>query len=69
MTIAVCYCGSHEQGEGVLRPLRAFGPPLNDTIAPVPYPAWQSAPDAGFPSGRLHYWKAGWLRHLTDAAI
>ena len=21
--------------------------------------AWQSGPDAGFPSGRLHYWKAG----------
>lgn len=69
VTIAVCYCGRHEQGQRVLRPLRAFGPPLNDTIAPVPYPAWQSAPDAGFPSGRLHYWKAGWLRHLTDAAI
>ena len=69
ITIAVCYCGPHDEGERVLRPLRAFGPPLDDTIAPVPYLAWQSAPDANFPPGQLHYWKAGWLRHLTDAAI
>ncbi|MDQ2708948.1 MAG: BBE domain-containing protein [Actinomycetota bacterium] len=69
VTVAVCYCGSHEEGERVLRPLRAFGPPVADTIGAVPYLAWQSAPDAGWPSGRQHYWKAGWLRHLTDAAI
>jgi FAD/FMN-containing dehydrogenase len=43
ITIAVCYCGPHDEGERVLRPLRAFGPPLDDTIAPVPYLAWQSA--------------------------
>lgn len=22
-----------------------------------------------FPSGQLHYWKSGWLRHVTDEAI
>jgi FAD/FMN-containing dehydrogenase len=69
VTVAVCYCGAHEEGQRVLRPLRAFGPPVADTIAAVPYLAWQSAPDAGWPAGRLHYWKAGWLRQLTDAAI
>jgi FAD/FMN-containing dehydrogenase len=69
VTVAICYCGPHDEGERVLRPLRAFGPPLDDTIAAVPYLAWQSAPDASFPSSQLHYWKAGWLRHLTDAAI
>jgi hypothetical protein len=35
----------------------------------VPYADWQRGPDPGFPPGRLHYWKAGWLRSLTDAAI
>ena len=34
----------------------------------MPYVALQSAPDAGFPLGHLHYWKSGYLRHLTDAA-
>jgi hypothetical protein len=38
-------------------------------IQPVPYAALQSALDERFPSGRLHYWKSGWLRDLTDGAI
>ena len=40
-----------------------------DGIQPMPYTALQSARDEGFPSGRLHYWKSGWLRDLTDGAI
>ena len=28
-----------------------------------------SARDDGFPSGRLHDWKSGWLRDLSDGAI
>jgi FAD/FMN-containing dehydrogenase len=69
VTVAVCYSGPHEEGERVLRPLRAFGPPVTDTIGAVPYLTWQSAPDGAWPAGRLHYWKAGWLRQLTDGAI
>ena len=34
----------------------------------MPYIALQSAPDAGFPPGQLHYRKSGYLHHLTDAA-
>jgi hypothetical protein len=67
--IAVCWCGSPEDGEQVLAPLRAVGPPLADTIGVTSYVAWQSAPDASFPTGRLHYWKSGYLQHLTDAAL
>jgi hypothetical protein len=29
----------------------------------------QSNRDEGFPFGRLHYWKSGWLRDVTDDAI
>ena len=61
--------GRPADGERVLAPLRAFGPPLADTIGPCPYVDWQSAPDAGYPRGRQHYWKSGYLRDLTDAAI
>ena len=67
--IAVCWCGSPEDGERALAPLRAFGPPLADTVGMTDYVTWQSAPDAGLPSGRLHYWKSGYLRHLTEAAL
>jgi hypothetical protein len=29
----------------------------------------QSVRDEGYPAGRLHYWKSGWLREPTDAVI
>jgi FAD/FMN-containing dehydrogenase len=67
--VAVCYCGPIESGERVLHPLRAFGSPLEDNIQPMPYRALQSAPDAGFPLGRQHYWKSSWLKDLSDEAI
>ena len=35
----------------------------------MPYQTLQAAPDPGFPFGQLHYWKSGFLRHLTDEAI
>jgi FAD binding domain/Berberine and berberine like len=69
VSIAVCYSGPLDEGERVLRPLRTFLPPVEDTIQPMPYLVLQSAPDAGFPSGRLHYWKAGWLRSVTEGVV
>ncbi len=35
----------------------------------MPYPDLQSSRDEGYPAGRLHYWKSGWLRDLTDGAV
>jgi hypothetical protein len=67
--IAVCWCGPHEEGERVLRPLRAFGSPVADMIGSTSYVALQCAADAVFPTGRQHYWKSGWLRTLTGAAL
>ncbi|MCU1662398.1 MAG: FAD/FMN-dependent dehydrogenase [Pseudonocardia sp.] len=69
VSIVVCYCGALDEGERVLRPLRTFQAPAHDSIQAMPYTALQSAPDEGFPSGRLHYWKSGYLRDLTDGAI
>ena len=69
MFIVVCYCGPTDKGEQVLHPLRTFQSPVDDSIQPMPYAALQSARDEGFPSGRLHYWKSGWLGDLNDGAI
>jgi FAD binding domain/Berberine and berberine like len=69
VSIVVCYCGPTDEGEQVLHPLRTFHSPEDDSIQPMPYTALQSARDEGFPSGRLHYWKSGWLGDLTDGAI
>jgi FAD/FMN-containing dehydrogenase len=35
----------------------------------MPYTALQQSSDDGFPRGRLHYWKAGFCRHLPPEAI
>ncbi|MGH8774875.1 MAG: FAD-binding oxidoreductase [Jiangellaceae bacterium] len=69
VSIAVCYCGPIDEGEHVLRPLRTFQSPVDDGIQPMPYTVLQSARDEGFPAGRLHYWKSGWLRDVTGGAI
>ena len=69
VSIVVCYCGPIDEGERVLRPLRTFQSPVDDTIQPMPYTVLQSARDEGYPFGRLHYWKSGWLRDVTDGAI
>lgn len=69
VTLVVSWCGDPDVGQRVLAPLRALGPPLADSITVQPYADWQRVPDPGYPRGRLHYWKAGYLRHLTDAAL
>ena len=68
-SVAVCYCGPLEEGERVLRSLRAFGPPIADTIGPLDYCAFQSGADAGYPEARQHYWKAGFLRDVSAESI
>jgi hypothetical protein len=69
VSVSVCYCGALEEGERALRPLREFGSPLADNIEPMAYTTLQSAPDAGFPPGRRHYWKSSYLKDLSDEAI
>lgn len=67
--IAVCYVGSLDEGECVLAPLRHFGPPAADTIAPIPYTAQQTMLDEAFPYGRLNYWKSSLTDQLSDEVI
>jgi FAD/FMN-containing dehydrogenase len=67
--IRVCYNGAIEAGQRVLRPLRAFGPPLADHIGPMAYTALQSLYDAGYPPGVHAYWKSNFLKDLSDDAI
>jgi FAD/FMN-containing dehydrogenase len=68
MAVVVCYSGPPEEGERVLRPLRAFGPPVADRIAPMPYTQLQGLLEPGFPPGLQNYWKSNFLRELSDEA-
>jgi len=67
--LAVCYAGDLAAGERALRPLRSFGRPLADLVAPMPYTALQSGSDAAYPSGQQNYWKSHYIDEITDAAI
>ncbi|MGY4154634.1 FAD/FMN-containing dehydrogenase [Bradyrhizobium sp. USDA 4461] len=68
-SVSACYIGSIEEGERVVKPLRTYGAPIQDQITQRSYLDIQSAGDAIFPRGRRYYWKAQFLRELSDAAI
>jgi len=67
--ISACYAGSIEEGWRAVEPLRTFGRPVEDRIAPIPYLQIQAAGDPIFPRGRRYYWKAQFLRELGENAI
>ena len=69
VALIVCYNGSLEEGERILEPLRAFGPPLADEIRPMPYATLQGLVEAAFPPGLQNYWKSNFLQALSDDAI
>ncbi len=67
--IAVCYNGSLDAGERVLRPLREFGPPVADQIRPMAYREVQTQLDAAAVRGRRYYIKSSFMRSISDDAI
>jgi FAD/FMN-containing dehydrogenase len=69
VAVIVCYTGALARGERVLAPLRRFGRPLLDAIAPRPYVELQQLFNPGVPHGWHYYWKSWELPPLSDGAI
>ncbi len=69
VVLAVCYCGSLENGEKAVKPLRSFGSPIADQIQPMSYLAVQSMLDGFFPPGRQHYWKSNLTSRVPDEVL
>jgi FAD/FMN-containing dehydrogenase len=67
--LAICYSGDLAEGERVSRPLRAFGNPIADVVAPHPYAGWQQALDPLLTAGARNYWKSHDFRELSDGLI
>lgn len=67
--VIVTYAGPPETGLEVLGPLREFGPPPVDMVAPMPYTAAQRLVEAANPYGLQQYWNADFLTDLPDEAI
>jgi FAD/FMN-containing dehydrogenase len=63
------YTGPLDKAEEAFRPIRSFGPPALDFVGPIPYPALQSMFDPLYPKGQQWYWRADWVKELSDAAI
>jgi FAD/FMN-containing dehydrogenase len=64
-----CWAGPIEEGEAALKPFREVAPVVADHVGPMPYPALNSAFDGLVPPGLQHYWKANFVKELTDEAI
>ena len=67
--IEVCWSGDHGEGEAWLKKLRAFGKPVRDDIAPMPYLTMQSGADEFLGPGKYYYLKSGYLAQLKDDGI
>jgi FAD/FMN-containing dehydrogenase len=67
--IAAAYPGDLAQGERIVAPIKQFGPPVMDVMGPLPYLVQQSLIDAAMPPNVLNYWKAEFLRDVSDDVI
>jgi FAD/FMN-containing dehydrogenase len=67
--IAAAYSGSVDEGLKAVKPLKEFGPPVLDVIGPIPYVGLQSLLDQAMPPNVLNYWKAEFIREVSDDLI
>jgi len=67
--IVWCYNGPQEQAEKLLAPLRKFRQPAFEFFAPMPFPVLNSMFDALYTPGLQWYWKADFVKELSDKAI
>ncbi|KQW47331.1 oxidoreductase [Nocardioides sp. Root1257] len=69
IAMVACWAGDLDAGEKALQPIRDVAPRVAEMVGPMPYPALNSAFDALIPPGLHHYWKASFVKELTDDAI
>lgn len=68
--LAVCYCGRDlAEGERIAQPLRQFGQPIADVVAPHLYAVWQSILDPLLTPGMRNYWKSHDVAEMSDGLI
>jgi FAD/FMN-containing dehydrogenase len=69
IAMVTCWSGTLEEGERVLAPIRAFGPPVADTIQPMTYSAMNRLLGEGLTPGMRNYWKQSYFRTVDDDFI
>jgi len=69
LAVLAAYVGGADEGERVLRLLRALGDPIVDLSGRMPFVELQKILDEDYPNGRHYYWKSIELTELSDGAI
>ena len=69
VAVVACWAGPLADGERMLKPFHDVAPVMAEHVGPMPYPALNSAFDPLVPPGLQHYWKASFVKELTDEAI
>jgi FAD/FMN-containing dehydrogenase len=69
VALIACWAGPIDEGARALKPFHDVAPVVAEFVGPMPYPALNSAFDALVPPGLQHYWKANFVKELTDASI
>jgi FAD/FMN-containing dehydrogenase len=64
-----CWTGPADEAAKVLAPLHEVAEVKAAHLGPMPYPALNGAFDGLYPDGLQQYWKADFVRDLTDEAI
>src|SRR5207253_5502894 len=63
------YVGPQTKGEEIFEPIRRFKRPALDLVGPLPQPSLQSMFDTLYPPGLQWYWKADFVKEISDEAI
>jgi FAD/FMN-containing dehydrogenase len=69
VAINVCWSGDIDEGRACLRPLRAFGRPMLDTVAPMRYVDLQQMVDGTSRPGKHYYWRSVDFGQLSGQVI
>jgi FAD/FMN-containing dehydrogenase len=64
-----CCTGPADKAEAATRPMRSVGKPVLDHVGEMPFPVVQSLFDGLYPSGLQWYWRADFVKELSDKAI
>jgi FAD/FMN-containing dehydrogenase len=64
-----CCNTTAEEGAAATQPMRSVGKPVLDHVGAVPFPAVQSIFDPLYPAGLQWYWRADFVKELSDKAI
>jgi FAD/FMN-containing dehydrogenase len=67
--IGICHTGEPDAADERVRPVREFGPPVDDSIGTMSYHALQSMFGNSPPAAQRVYWRSHFMTRLTDEAI